>query len=104
MPASSLVTHLKYATLALMFWVAVVAYPFQIAFAGKGCNNVKVEVGNTLRAGYAYLATAVTSRGLVVMFFINRAGEWKILGVDDDLNSCVVASGEYWNFAYEQGI
>lgn len=72
--------------------------------AGEGCLKLKSQIKKSINNGFAYLANAVSDRGLVLMFTVKQNGEWQIIGVDDDMNACVVAQGTDWVFAMQQGI
>lgn len=49
-----------------------------------------------------YLADAVDNTGMVHMWFMSRERrEWVSLTVDHDLNACITAQGNSWNFALE---
>lgn len=52
----------------------------------------------------AYLATAITKQNQVVSFYIDREGNWLILGVADDLTSCIIVQGYAWDFAFERAL
>ncbi len=76
------------------------------AYAGKGfsCQPHKDMVKEIIGVkGQGFLATAVTHQGLVLQFFLNRAGEFSVIGIDDQELSCVLLSGHDWAFAVERG-
>lgn len=100
----SLTSNLKYAVIAFLFWVAVTAYPFQIAMAGHGCGTLKKMLSESLSSGFAFLSTAISSKGLALVFLVEQSGNWMILGVDDTESSCIVAQGTNWVFAMESDI
>jgi hypothetical protein len=79
-------------------------YPFQPVMAGEGCSELKSQIQRSINNGFAYLATAVSDRGLTLMFTVKQTGEWQIIGVDNDLSACVVAQGTDWVFAMERAL
>ena len=88
-------------TLAMLFFFSVSAYPREIVF---GCLPSKVMMLEQLKSGYAYFSTAIYNKHAVIQLYINREGEWRIMGVDNDLTSCVLMQGTDWTFAIPIGI
>lgn len=52
-----------------------------------------------MQSGYAYMATAVMNPDIVVQFYLNQRGDWQVIGVDNDVNACVLLHGYDWGFA-----
>jgi hypothetical protein len=53
---------------------------------------------------YAYLATAITDSNIVLNFYTRADSGWLILGIDNDLNACILAQGYDWQFALERSL
>lgn len=88
-------------TLAALFFFSVSAYPREIVF---GCAPSKVIMAEQMRSGYAYFATAIMNDKAVIQLYINRQGHWRVMGVDNNLTSCVIMQGTDWVFAVPIGI
>ena len=81
--------------LSILF-LATAAYP---AAANYKCGTHKEVLMKQLADGYAFVATAITDRGLVIQMFLNlNTGRFRFLGVDENGKSCVVLAGQQWNF------
>lgn len=77
---------------AAVSFAAVKEHHFPCAPAG--------EIMHTLmQSGYAYMATAVMNPDIVVQFYLNQRGDWQVVGVDSDVNACVLLHGYDWGFA-----
>lgn len=57
----------------------------------------------TLQAGYGWLSQAVSSNGYVIQVYTKETGEYKIIGIDNDLNACVLIAGDDWKFVFLRG-
>lgn len=87
--------------------LAVAALFFLSAAAGYAateksfpCADAKALMAASMRAGYGYLATAISDRGFVTQFYLDmNTGRWLMLGVDNDLKACVLLNGTDWRFA-----
>ncbi len=87
--------------------VLLVAGMAAFAHAGKGisCRPHKDMVKDIIGVkGQGFLATAIARQGIVLQFFVNRAGEFSVIGIDDSEISCVLLSGNDWAFAVERGL
>jgi len=87
-----------------LIWASIAMYPSKPVMAGSYCKPLKSQLITALKSGYAYLATAIDSRGIVLVFFINREGFFQIVGVDDNQSACVLVQGSEWRFAMERKI
>lgn len=93
---------LRVTVLLALLLVAAAAYPQTPSYK---CGTHKEVVLKNFAEGYAFTATAITDRGLVIQLFINlNTGEFRFIGVDDDGNSCVTLAGYEWAFVLVQGI
>ena len=101
---TSLTSHLRYAVIAFLFWIAVTAYPFQVALAGQSCAHAKQLFRVILENHFSFLSTAISSRGMALAFFVRRGGEFIIVGIDEQEQACIVAFGDSWLFAMERAL
>ena len=90
---------LKSAVYAGFFLLGVAAFPFYPVMAGQGCGASSDIFKAHFERGFAFLATAISNKGLSLVIFINADGAWQIVGVDQNLSACVVARGTDWAFA-----
>ena len=98
LPTPSLKAAARVFALAAVLLFSVAAYPATIK--KFTCGNVSDVIRENMQDGYAFLSVAVTQQTLVVEFFINmNTGEWRMIGVDEDLNACTLMTGTDWQFA-----
>lgn len=85
------------ASLILCIW----ALPAEAAFK---CSKLKDMLPTLFSSGYGWLSTAdVPSRGMAILVFLSRSGDYKIIGVDENLNACPLIDGSNWIFVLQQG-
>jgi len=95
---------LKSAAYVCLLWVCMAAFPFSPVMAGQGCGLLKEALGQSFNDHYAFTATAISDRGLSIILFTRRDGNWHIIGVDENLQACIVARGTDWVWAMGQDI
>lgn len=85
-----------------ILFFAVRAYPAEKHF---NCKPAKEIMKEEFTDGHAWLATAIAYPGMVVQVYINLSnGDWTLVGVDGDLNSCRLLEGHDWQFALARQI
>lgn len=83
-------------TAALLFYAGY-AYPQEERFS---CRPAKEMIVKNLADEYAYLATMITDRTVVVQIYVNlHNGKWRIIGIDNDQNACQLMQGDDFIFA-----
>ena len=98
LPTPSFKAAIRVFALVVVLLYAAAAYPATVKkfTCGKSSDVIKENLQN----GYAFLSVAITQEVLVVEFFINlKTGEWRMIGVDEDLNACTLMTGTEWQFA-----
>ena len=87
----------------MIFAIFAMVFIARQAFALE-CSPLNDMLKNMLaERQLAYLATSITNQGNVLMYFVNRQGEWVMIGVDNDLKACILLEGQDWTFAIEGG-
>ena len=95
-PLGKLKTVTRVFILATVFFFLGYIYP---AAAKYKCGNISSVFKEVMQQGYAYVSTAESGQdGASVSLFIDPFLNWKILGVDKNLNACVLLSGNNWIF------
>lgn len=75
---------------------ASIAYPANHNFQ---CAKSKDVMKKNLLDGYAYFATATENTGFVIQLYINiHNGDWRIVGIDNNLNACNMLQGIEFEF------
>lgn len=88
---------IRVAVLLFLLTFAAAAYPAEKTFSCKPAKELMLE---QLVNGYGYMATAIANPNIVTQFYINvKTGEWRVIGIDSDLNACVMLTGSEWQFA-----
>lgn len=89
-------TACKAFTLAAVFFFIGYSYPAEAKYS---CGAVSDIFREMIYSGYAYFSTAENgSSGISLSLFIDQYNHWKLVGVDKDLNACVIMSGYNWQF------
>lgn len=94
-------TKYRYACYALMLGLSLWLYPLQ-SYSAQGCGTIKENLKAALNAGFAPVFTAVTDRAMPIIVVVNRAGDWVILGIDENENACILARGFDLQFLIER--
>lgn len=81
--------------LSALFFFSGYHYPAQ---ARLSCGPVSVIYLSLMDEGYSFFSTAAQSEGLAVSLFLDQNNNWRIVGIDNDLNACVIMSGVDWKF------
>lgn len=82
--------------LAAVFFFLGFTYPAEAQYR---CGKISDVFRTTIESGYAYFSTAENgAAGLSMSLFIDPEGRWRLVGVDKDLNACVIMSGSNWQF------
>ena len=92
-------SRLKHLLYVLLFWVSFSVISVQAeAFS---CVSLKQEHAKLFNGGYAWVFTAITSNYAVIQLFINRSGEFILIGIDDEQNACELMSGSNFIFVLD---
>lgn len=95
-------SYLRLTILFVFLFIAVKAYPSERFFS---CDTSEHMLKQNFKDGYAYVATAIEHHGFVIQFWINtHTGSWRIAGIDDNQNSCILLNGINFTPIVEQGI
>ena len=89
---------LRYFLYGALLSIVIYIYP---AAAEYRCAKLKDALPIMLQSGYAFVATAEVSGGAGIMLFINQSGTFKLVGVDKELNACVLLTGVNWAWVIE---
>ena len=71
------------------------------AFAKKPafqCAKYDVQLLAALKNKYSINSIGVSNLGFAVQVFLDRSGNWLMLGIDDDLNACKILQGTDWSW------
>lgn len=69
------------------------------------CAKHKDMALSLMQNGYGFAATAITDQNNVIQLYINtHDGSWIILGVDNDMQACVLVHGLQWYGVKERAI
>ena len=82
--------------IALSF--CIISYPFQAKF---NCFKTQDLVTSSMNDGYAFMAVAIIHKYLPVIVMLDRSGNFKIIGTDEEDNACLLISGSEWSFAMD---
>jgi hypothetical protein len=81
---------------AALFLYAIWAYP---AEASMKCSTLDSLLGESIKDGYAFMASAIDTRGITLMFMLRMEdARFRVIGVDNDLNACTMLEGVQWQF------
>lgn len=65
------------------------------------CGIQDALVKQAFMDGYAWLSTAVNSRGYVEQLFLHPDGGYRVIGIDNNFHACVTESGVSWQFVLQ---
>jgi len=89
-------TVCKVFILATVFFFLGFIYPAEARYS---CGTIAGVFKSLLEDGYAYFSTAENGEnGISISHFMTEDGRWKLVGVDKDLNACVIMQGSNWQF------
>jgi hypothetical protein len=71
------------------------------AAAAYKCAESKQIIPIILRQGYGVLSVAETPSGGAIMIFLDRMGNFKIIGIDENDMACELLAGSGWRFMLE---
>lgn len=78
------------------------AYP---SFAVPQCATHNDIVSGLMHEGFGLLSTATTAQMYVIQVFVNdKTRDWVMIGIDNDMNTCLLAQGSNWIYALERRI
>lgn len=91
-----MIKFIRFSILIFILLFAISAYPAEHKFR---CAPAKEIMLLTLQQGFAYLATAEEANGIVVQLYIElNNGDWRVIGIDNDMKSCILLNGHNWQF------
>lgn len=85
--------------------IAVFFLSMQIGHAARQemsfpCGDARSLMGALMRDGYAYMATAISDRNFITQFYLStQTGSFVVIGVDNNLQACVILRGGEWLWA-----
>lgn len=85
-----LTSAIRWVVLVALIFFSANAYPAQGRFS---CAPAKEMMIGIIKAGFAYVANMAEKRGIGVQLYIDQYSNFKIIGVDSNLNSCVILEG-----------
>lgn len=94
-------TFLRLSVFLFILSLSVAAYPASHNFP---CAKAKDVMKLNFTDGYAYLATAIEDRGFVIQLFIKPNGDWRVVGIDDKINGCILLHGVEFTFLQVRGM
>ena len=75
----------------------------QPAVAGEYCGSVDVVLNKLLTSHFAYTASMVTEHPFAALLFVRAEDDmWVIVGVDNELQACIVTYGTDFRFAIDR--
>lgn len=83
--------------LFLLSILASLIYTFP-SYASFPCYDLKDNLPRLMKRGYGMLATAEIAGGAAIIVMLDRSGNFKIIGVDSNIKSCEIMSGNNWRF------
>lgn len=84
-----------YVTLAALFFLSIYSFPVEAAFRCERSSKMMIGL---MQDGYAYFSTGAVNKGYAVQLYLNQYGNFKIIGVDKDLQACELMVGSDWKF------
>ena len=89
---------LRYFFYGAFLLLIITSYPAQ---AKLNCSKSKILIDNSFKDGYSFLSTAILDNYISVVLFIDQLGNFRIVGVDDDDNACIIMQGSNWQFTLD---
>lgn len=89
---------------------AVVALFFGVGFLGGNaiagnhppCTDRKITQIALAKQGFAYLGTFITSENMVIQLYIHQSGALAIIGITEDLQACILVTGDEYALPIER--
>lgn len=90
----------RLAVLLVCLFCAAAAYPASPRFK---CGKLDATLISYLSKKYSINSVGAASIGIAVQIMVDKHGNWIMLGIDENLNTCQIMRGTDWNWFAEGG-
>lgn len=85
-----LTSAIRWIVLVALIFFSANAYPAQGHFS---CMSAKEMMIGLMKSGFAYVANMAGSSGIGIQLYIDPNGNFAIVGIDEDVNACILLQG-----------